>query len=143
MASLFLLTIPVIIEGTNSSAQLLRQWHSIFYRGHIQGPAISTATGLMHSYAAWSRASQGATWRPFAVAAAVTVTMIPFTWVFMANVNNQLFRAVDLSGKEGEAPWPEAERLVKLWGRWNVVRALFPLSGAVLGLLGATGLVAF
>ncbi|EME39098.1 anthrone oxidase-like protein [Dothistroma septosporum NZE10] len=143
MMSLFLLTIPVILETTTVPSQLLNQWHRIFYRGHIQGPLISIATGLLYSYAAYQRSQRGAAWKPFAVSAAVTVAMIPFTWVFMANVNNSLFRAVAVTEKGGEGNWNEAQGLVRSWGAWNAVRALFPLSGAVLGLLSTCKIVSF
>ena len=143
MMSLFLLTIPVILETTTAPQQLLHQWHRIFYRGHIQGPLISIATGLLYSYAAYQRSLRGGAWKPFAVSAAITVAMIPFTWVFMANVNNALFKAVEVTEKGGQGDWKEAEGLVRSWGAWNAVRALFPLSGAVLGLLSTCKLVSF
>nr|ADN06238.1 hypothetical protein [Passalora arachidicola] len=143
MMSLFLLTIPVILETTTAPRQLLHQWHRIFYRGHIQGPLISIVTGLLYSYAAYQRSLRGQAWKPFALSAAVTVAMIPFTWVFMAGVNNALFRAVAVTEEGGQGDWKEAEGLVRSWGAWNAVRALFPLSGAVLGLLGTCRLVVF
>ncbi|KAK4609853.1 Monooxygenase hypC [Fulvia fulva] len=143
MMSLFLRTIPVILETTTAPSQLLHQWHRIFYRGHIQGPLISIATGLLYSFAAYQRAQRGGAWKPLAVSVAITVAMIPFTWVFMANVNNSLFSAVAVTEKGGVGDWKEAEGLVRRWGAWNAVRALFPLSGAVLGLLSTCKLVSF
>lgn len=69
--------------------------------------------------------------------------MIPFTWIFMAQVNGSLFKAVEVIERGGAGNWSEAESLVKSWGQWNAVRALFPLSGAVLGLLSTCRLVSF
>lgn len=141
MMSLFLLTIPVLLESARDSPQLLHQWHRIFRRGHVQGPAISISTGLLYSYAAWSKGSGGGAWRLFAVAAATTVGMVPYTWIVMSGTNNALSRAVEGSKNASEENWAEAAKLVRAWGQLNAVRALFPLTGAVLGLMGACKLV--
>lgn len=98
---------------------------------------------MLYSYAAWSRAKRGGSWRPFALSAALTVGMIPFTWIFMARVNGALFNAVAATEKGYEGNRAQADSLVKSWGQWNAMRAMFPLSGAVVGLLGICKLIAF
>ncbi len=129
MMNLFLLTIPVLLETSSSSTHLLRQWNLIFYRGHIQGPLISIATSLIHMFAAWRSGE-----RLFAVAGIVTTSMIPYTWIIMRNVNSALFEAVQWSDHEKETRSEEVAGLVAAWSRYNAVRAMFPLCGAVMGM---------
>jgi noranthrone monooxygenase len=144
MMNLFLLTIPVMLETTHQPAQLLHQWSCIFYSGHHKGPPISIATGLIYSYAAWSNHTAGIPWKVFALAGALTVGMVPFTWIFMMGTNNALFRAEAKSKSGGGgSSWKEVESLVKTWNGLNAIRALFPLSGAVLGILATCKLVLF
>ena len=143
--NLFLMAIPIYLETTTQPSQLLQQWRSTFLRGHTKGPALSIATGTLYAVAAWYRHVAGnAYWRVFAVAGATTVSMIPYTWIVMMSTNNALFSAVDAS-KEGQGAinWAEAETLVVRWSRLNAVRALFPFSGAVIGMLGISGILAF
>lgn len=141
--NLFLLTIPVLLETTQQTSQLLHQWSRVFYSGHRKGPAISIATGLIYSLAAWNKHAAGNPWRIFALAGATTVSMVPYTWIFMQSTNNALFRAEARTKSEQEQSWKEAESLVKAWNRYNAVRALFPLTGAILGLLGTCKLMSF
>lgn len=143
MMNLFLLTIPVLLETTQQTQQLLHQWTRVFYSGHRKGPGISIATGLIYGYAAWSKHAAGSPWRVFAVAGATTVSMIPYTWIVMQSTNNALFRAEARTKAEQAQSWTEAESLVKTWNRLNAVRALFPLAGAILGILGTVKLVVF
>jgi noranthrone monooxygenase len=144
MMNLFLLTIPMMLETTNQPVQLLHQWSCVFYSGHHKGPGISIATGLIYSYAAWSNHAAGIPWRVFALAGALTVGMVPFTWVFMMGTNNALFKAEAKSKSGGDrSSWKEVESLVKTWSGLNAIRALFPLSGAVLGMLATCKLVLF
>lgn len=141
--NLFLLTIPVLLETTQQTSQLLHQWSRVFYSGHRKGPAISIATGLIYGFAAWSKYAAGSPWRVFALAGVTTVSMVPYTWIVMQSTNNALFRAEARSKSEQEQSWAEAESLVKAWNRFNAVRALFPLAGAILGILGTVKLVVF
>jgi noranthrone monooxygenase len=128
MMNLFLLTIPLLLETSTSTTHLLRQWNLVFYKGHIQGPAISIATGLTHAFAAWKSGDQR-----FAIAGAITVSMIPYTWIFMRNVNNGLFAATEWADGVKEESSERVRQLVRNWSRFNAVRALFPLAGAVCG----------
>jgi noranthrone monooxygenase len=143
MMNLFLLTIPVLLETTHQTSQILHQWSCVFYSGHRKGPAISIATGMIYGLAAWSKHAAGSPWRVFALAGVMTVSMVPYTWIFMQSTNNALFRAEARSKSGNEGTWGEAERLVTAWNRLNAVRALFPLTGAILGMLGTCKLVLF
>lgn len=141
--NLFLLTIPVLLETTQQTHQLLHQWSRVYYSGHRKGPAISITTGLIYAYAAWSKYAAGSPWLVFAVAGATTVSMVPYTWIVMQSTNDALFRAEARTKSEQVQSWAEAESLVKAWNRFNAVRSLFPLAGAILGILGTVKLVVF
>ena len=130
MMNLFLLTIPLLLETSTSTTHLLRQWNLVFYKGHVQGPSISIATGLTHAFAAWRSGD-----KRFAIAGAITVSMIPYTWIFMRNVNNGLFAASEWADEIKEGSNERVRQLVNTWSRFNAVRALFPLAGAILGMI--------
>lgn len=132
--SLFLLTIPVMLETSTSSSGLLKQWNLIFSKGHRQGPIISLVTGFIHMFAAWRSREP-----LFAVAGAATIAMIPYTWIFMRGVNNALFAASQWSDEVKETSQEKVRGLVASWSRYNAVRALFPLSGAVIGMVTLVG----
>lgn len=69
---------------------------------------------------------------------------MPFTWTVMAGTNDRLFRA-RAKGVEGklEGGMEEVRGVVRRWNRLHVVRSLFPLVGAVVGLLGTWRVVVF
>lgn len=141
--SVFLITIPVLVETTTQPGKLVNQWRRVYLSGHIKGPAIAATTGLVYAYAAWSKYAAGEAWRIFAVAGLTTVSIVPYTLTFMQGTNNALFRADDLAAKGTEPARADAERLVRRWGKLNAIRALIPLAGGVLGLLGACKIVVF
>ncbi|KAL2131430.1 hypothetical protein VTI74DRAFT_5120 [Chaetomium olivicolor] len=141
--SVFLITIPVLVETTKQPGKLVNQWRRVYLSGHVKGPAIATTTGLIYAYAAWSKHAAGEPWRVFAAAGLTTVSIVPYTLIFMQRTNNTLFRADDMASKGHEPPLAEAERLVKRWGVLNAIRALIPLAGGVIGLLGTCGLLVF
>ncbi len=141
--SVFMITIPVMIETTRQPGKLVNHWRRIYLSGHIRGPAIAATTGLIYACAAWSKYAAGEPWRVFAAAGLATVCIVPFTLTFMQGTNNALFRADDLASKGTEPAWADAERLVRRWGRLNAIRALIPLTGGVIGLLGACKLLVF
>lgn len=132
--SIYLLTFPVLFQTTTSPSQLLRQWQAIYLNGHRKGPIIALVVGLLHILAAREQMLRGQSGLLHGVAAATTVGMIPYTWIFMLGVNEKLFRMVREADVARETSW----EAVKLWtGRWNTlnaVRALCPIAGAVIGL---------
>ncbi|CAK1361649.1 unnamed protein product [Cercospora beticola] len=137
--SLFLLTIPVITKNTSEGPHLIRQWSDIFHSGHRKGPGIAIATAVLYAFGAYTKNSEGQSYGIFLAAAATTVSMIPYTWVFMKRTNDALFAAEE----NGRTDIYDASALVQSWNRLNAIRALFPLAGAVLGMLGTTGLLSF
>lgn len=99
-------------------------------------PTMAVATFLLYGYSAISNCAAGRRWGVFAVAGVMTMIMVPFTWVVMAPTNNTLFR-LEVESKAGIiASLGEAKELVTRWCWLHVVRSLFPLAGAIVGLMG-------
>ena len=143
MMSVFMITIPILVETTRQPGKLANAWRKVYLSGHVRGPAIAGATGLIYAIAAWRKHAVGEPWRVFAVAGAITATIAPYTMTIMQGTNNALSRADDLAVKGTEPAWAEVERLVVRWGRLNAIRALIPMAGGVMGLLGACGIWVF
>jgi noranthrone monooxygenase len=89
----------------------------------------------MYAFAAYVKSGKDEGWHGFAVACVTTVAMIPYTWIFMRSINNKLWAAV--RGEKETVNMPEAKAMLNTWSRLNMIRALFPLAGGVLGLLSA------
>lgn len=141
--SVWLLAIPVFVETTHQPKQLIQQWSRIYHHGHIKGPMIATVTGATFAFAAWAKGAAGQPWRVFATAGLVTVSIVPYTLTVMRNINNTLF-FVEYETRKGRDPsWAEAVQLVNRWGKLNAIRALIPLTGGVLGLLGLCNILVF
>ncbi|KAK4981172.1 hypothetical protein LTR28_002469 [Elasticomyces elasticus] len=130
MMSLFLLTIPMMNETAPSTEILLLQWKRVFQRGHVRGPALSVVTGVTYAYVVYAKSLHGQDWRGFALAGITTVSMIPYTWVAMADTNNKLWAAATGEPKASFGI-TEAKRLTTKWSRLNVARAMFPMVGGV------------
>lgn len=100
-------------------------------------------TAALYTYGVYGKHAAGDPWRIFAASAVTTLSMIPFTWIFMLATNDALFRA-QTQNKDGQSPsLVEVQRLVNTWSWLNAVRSLFPLTGAILGLLGTLKVLVF
>lgn len=134
--SINLLTLPVLYSTTTQPAQLLEQWAAIYLNGHRKGPAISLAAGLAYWSVAFERASAGHRWGLQMAAGALTIGMIPYTWIFMLGTNGRLFNMLaEARGGKGLA-WQDVQKQVRVWDQLNAVRAWFPLAGAIVGMAG-------
>lgn len=141
--NLSMLAIPVLLDTTTQPSQLINQWVRIYHYGHQIFPAMAITTCLLYGYTAFSKRAARSRWRVFAVAGATTLSMLPFTWIFMLRTNNALFGA-QMESKAGRvASWDEAQNLVMTWSGLHFVRSLLPLMGAVLGLLGTCQVLVF
>ncbi|KAK4995161.1 hypothetical protein LTR66_004969 [Elasticomyces elasticus] len=135
MMSLSLTTIPLFLDTNTQSAHMLSQWVRLYHYGHLLLPSMAVATCLIYGYLVFSKRASGKPWITYAVAGAVTVTMIPFTWIVMVPTNNTLFRLND-EIKVAVPALDHVQELVKGWGRLHAFRSLFPLVGAILGFSG-------
>lgn len=137
MIGLSLMTIPLFLDTNTQSAHMLTQWVRLYHYGHLLLPSMAIATSLIHGYTATGKRASGQPWIVYAVAGAVTVSMVPFTLLVMAPTNNTLFRLEDES-RFGVAvtTLDHVRELVGRWGRMHLVRSMFPLVGAVIGFRG-------
>lgn len=108
----------------------------MYHYGYQVMPTMAVATFLLYGYAAISNRAAGKRWSVFAVAGVMTVMIVPFTWVVMAKMNNTLFRLEMETKVAVVASLDEAKALVMMWHYLHFVRSLFPLAGAIVGLLG-------
>jgi hypothetical protein len=134
MLSQSIVAIPVILD-TNSQAvdglRLVQQWERVFHYGHIVMPAICIGTTSLYAYTAWrQRAEQHPSWASYALATVLTFSMVPFTLLVMAGTNAALFELLNAPTAVELLP---ARELVGRWGGLHVMRAMFPLAGALCG----------
>ena len=136
--SLSTIVIPVFLDTDTESTRLVRQWARLYHHGHLYMPAVSVAAIGLYGYVALrKRASNRKQWLIYAAAGATTITMVPFTWLMMVPTNNTLFRLEALASATASAvDLSTVQELVVRWAWLHVVRSVFPLVGAILGLVG-------
>ena len=137
MLSITLLTIPVILDATPSTAPqlLLDRWFNLYHYGHRVMPGLAVATCLLYVHAV--RSAVRPHWRMLAGAGAATFAILPFTWFVMGPTNNALFQAQAASeGGDAVMPWDDAFRLVTRWTWLHTTRSMMPLIGAGMGMWG-------
>jgi len=137
IASISLVSVPAISrslkEDRLSAAHAVKLWKNNFEAGFALAPPIAVATASSLGFCAWS-APRLLTFgvpngRLFAAAAVLTVSIVPFTIVFMSSTNDKLLsfaKKEDLTTAENQ----ESEALLKRWRYLNSVRSLLPLAGA-------------
>ncbi|KAJ6006501.1 hypothetical protein N7451_004445 [Penicillium sp. IBT 35674x] len=132
MMSISIITVPVLLDTSTQSDQLLDQFMSLYNLGHKIMPTLSVCTCAMYIFVASKKRTAGLPWPIHAIAAATTIGMVPFTTIFMVPTNDALF-ALHASS---EAPLEEVRGFIVRWQWLHVVRSLFPLTGAVVGWRG-------
>lgn len=136
-----LISIPAISrcikEDNLPATDAVKLWRANFNAGFALAPPTALATAASLSYCAWS------TWnisahglrnpRLFLVAAALTVSVVPYTIVTMTSTNDKLMRFAKKGEKEelSANESGESEELLQRWTTLNLVRSLLPLSGAI------------
>lgn len=114
-------------SGGPPDAQL-RQWQLAYHAGARTMPRVAALTALGHAVVAWQQAARGAEWRGLAAAAALTVAIVPFTFVFIMPTNNALEREIAREAKTMSQA--TAVGLLQKWARWNMLRSVLPVVGA-------------
>jgi hypothetical protein len=143
-------------EETDVMSQIKQQWLWLVNKGKVTFPPVAAAAALANVYVAYAlyvtrSDSQLARW--YIVAAASTLSIGPFTALLMIPTYDSLERlakggATKRESQTGTAPSEKEQeqekvkdeeflRLLMKWARWNSVRALLPLTGAVVGLAAA------
>lgn len=136
--SLSFIAIPVLLDTTMDAPLLFSQWRRMYHYGHQTMPVLAVGTFLLYAFTCVNRCwGRRKPWGVFALAAVTTVSIIPFTWICMANTNNELFRLEAASKTQPLVMGVvDGRELLKTWSRLHFMRSLLPLSGAVLGTLG-------
>jgi hypothetical protein len=137
MMSLSLMAVPVLLDTATEAPQLFRQWVRMYHYGHQVLPTLAVGTFLLYSYTGIKKRRAGKPWAIFALAGITTLSMLPFTWIFMVPTNNELFRLETASQAEPLIKSiAEAKELVVEWSWLHLTRSWLPLIGAVLGTAG-------
>lgn len=153
--SLSLLAVPVMLDTAPDSLHLLRQWARMYYYGQRSMPRLAIATSLLYGYALFRRrneteaagrrttttgrkakepANPGRPWAGLAMAAGLTLAIIPYTLLVMAPTNNRLFALEELGRADtNAASLADAKELVIRWRWLHMIRSSMPLIGAVIG----------
>jgi hypothetical protein len=140
MMALSLMAVPVLLDTTTDAPQLFFQWVRMYHYGHQVLPTMSIATFLLYAYVSFRRRSAKKSWAAYLLAGAITVTMVPYTWIVMVPTNNELFRLQKLSEVEPLVKGiAEAKELVVKWSWMHLTRSSMPLAGAVMGTLANLG----
>jgi Domain of unknown function (DUF1772) len=140
MMSLSLMAVPVLLDTTTQAPQLFHQWARMYHYGHQVLPTMAVGTFLLYNYVAVKKRRARKSWGVFVLAGVMTLSMLPFTWIFMVPTNNELFRLEGVSKAEPLVRGiVEAKELVVKWSWLHLTRSLLPLAGAVMGTVGAFG----
>ncbi|KAL8763935.1 MAG: hypothetical protein Q9184_000378 [Pyrenodesmia sp. 2 TL-2023] len=124
---------------------LVREWRTTYGRGIAASPAIAAVSAMSFIYLSYSLSFTLNHHKAevYALAAIATGSIVPFTLIFMKNVNGKLnnkvekSRALDRTEEMDEKDDKKGERsheLLEWWAVMNSTRALLPFTGACLGL---------
>lgn len=122
-------------EDHSPPSLLAKQWAAIYETGKKKNPPIAAAVASSLAYLAWSVRQGGPLYkttvysrsRLYIAAAALTIGIVPYTFIFMAGTNNTLLKkAESTSDADKEVP-----ALVERWNSLNLGRSVFPLAGAI------------
>ncbi|GAD93348.1 hypothetical protein PVAR5_1958 [Paecilomyces variotii No. 5] len=138
-------------------SHVTHQWLNVYDKGKLMFPSVALTSALAYSYLAYTlrhTARGGKVARLYLIAAATTMTIVPYTLAVMLPVNKRLQAhatrddAAEKEGKEDMATSAEEEAkrtredrevpgLLETWTYMNAGRSLFPLAGAVVGITAA------
>ena len=137
MTSLSAICMPVFLGSIPDGAQLTRQWLHLYDIGHKTAPPIALGTFGLYVYSALSERAAGKPWELLAAAGVTTLSIVPYTLLTMLPTNHELMR-LEKKGAAGEKlDLEETRRLARKWTWLHLVRSLFSLAGALLGVASA------
>ncbi|KAJ4134709.1 hypothetical protein NW768_004307 [Fusarium equiseti] len=126
--SLSLAGVPAALQLQAPSSATV--WQELFNRGFALMPKFAITTSVAYLYAIYAARQEGRSWKGLAIASALTVSIVPFTLIFMVPTNDLLMEA---AAGTLEASQEDVAKLIGRWGVLNLVRSLLPLAGAVAG----------
>ncbi|KAL3472458.1 hypothetical protein BJX99DRAFT_262246 [Aspergillus californicus] len=120
---------------------IVKQWRDMYNVGKIKNPPIAALTAAAFAYLAWAvpNSTAGEVLAPenaavlYSIAAVLTVSIVPWTIGVMTKTNRKLLDLAEGIWVPSEKTSEEVEGLLGKWIGFNLVRALFPLAGAVVG----------
>ncbi|KUI57085.1 Noranthrone monooxygenase [Cytospora mali] len=138
-AMMSILAIPGLLSATSpvSSQLLAQQWAGIYNRGKVLGPQTAVISLLGYGYLMYDRSSRlNSGWGDYLCAMGLTIGIVPFTLIIMDPTNQALLRVAEGSSSLG---YEAVRELLVRWKGLNLIRSLFPIAGALLGLYGLVG----
>ncbi|KAF9875757.1 hypothetical protein CkaCkLH20_06689 [Colletotrichum karsti] len=129
--SLSIFSMSAALETSAEPIHALKLWQNIFLRGKSLGPKLAGVAFVSLVYSAYDRYSHGLAWKPFVVAGALSIAIVPYTFVFMSTTNEKL-----MAGAQGVTAlgWSETKELLTRWQTLNFVRSFLSIAGAAVGL---------
>ncbi|KAJ5232471.1 hypothetical protein N7468_005427 [Penicillium chermesinum] len=103
------------------SAQVARQWKNLYDLGKSQNPPARSRRGLCFLSAL------------FSAAAALCISIVPYTLVVMKKTND----ALAMKGSSKSESDSDLVGLLQRWGTLNQLRGVFPTAAAICGLVAA------
>jgi hypothetical protein len=113
---------------------LAQQWRAMFNMGKAAMPAIAVISVASYAYTAYDRSKRHLYWTRYATAAALTVSIIPFTFIFMHPTNQSLLQIAGGGATAAVVNDDSVRALITKWAGLNLIRSLLPLGGAIVGL---------
>ena len=136
IAAMSTIMMPSLLSSPASADVLAKQWLQGFTRGKALGPSLAGLSLAVYSYLAYdARAKGDAKWLAWAAAGVLTISIVPFTLVFMDTTNQALIAAATGGSSKSLASGATSE-LVTKWKHLNLVRSVLPLTGTVVGFYG-------
>ncbi|KAI5458080.1 hypothetical protein BGZ63DRAFT_363440 [Mariannaea sp. PMI_226] len=130
IASISLIGVPGALLAPSSAAATI--WAEFFARGIALMPKIAATAAVSYLYAAYDARSRGDSWKGFVAGAVLTISIVPYTQIFMSGTNALLHAAANGTSSAGV---DEVRSLIGKWASLNLGRSLLPLAGAGLGLV--------
>lgn len=145
IAALSTITTPALVKSQKEDnppiGLLAKQWRNVYENGKSKNQPVAVGVTSAFIYLAWSVRSGSPLFQKapisrsvlFSAAAALTMSIVPFTFVAMSGTNNKL---LEKSESTKEASDADTVDLVERWTTLNQIRGLLPLIGALCGMLG-------
>ena len=117
---------------------MLSQWKHVYDEAQKGGPAFGLFASLSFLFTAYTlrqeRPSADATWKTFAILAALPVAIVPYTLFVMSPTDKTLLDAEASPKPLSPASEKSAREAIGLWAKLNQIRGMFPLTAGVIGL---------
>ncbi|THU85091.1 DUF1772-domain-containing protein [Dendrothele bispora CBS 962.96] len=133
--SISFITTPALLDYPS---QLASQWSDVYTRGSRIMPPLALLSSSMLAYSSYALSNHGVdATKPklYALAALLTIGIVPYTFGVMWNTNNKLKARNDEIGVMDKAYVQETAELAKKWNWLNAGRGALPLMGSLVGIV--------